>query len=777
MSRYLNPSKIGVLCLAHIYSDNIVPTKAIIPILSFIADLLLPPDTSKPEVWNKSLPLIPRLEDFKQLTRPLSSARPGRTLWDIFVERLWFLNSFDALNAFFSDIDHVLAPGPEALKDAAEEASDQSNGTIKFSHDSPVGLFVRKAQIEFLRLQFHDATALWKAFIQFRRPSFEDWRKRHPAAGDLAFDSNLDQGSGSWSYPLMKLLYSSSDTYAEEQPQTILPSDAEQLLRFQVDVMQKTGGLIPEQMVQQFHSMLHMRADKQPLVEYVKFLKAWRSGDQVTAFDSLHRYFDYTMYSTGQSFYQYALVSLAVMQADFGDLEQAAVAMQEAIKTARDNQDPPCLNFALNWMYQFTKAKPGQKPLEDKTGLLQSEREGLEYLRKKAKATGQWSLFSSTLLSEAKLGLLDGDSMAITFEKLAHSWSTNVTKQLYPLMGQQTLLQSSAYGRMGLAQLANAQMEVYHLVLAPFTTFEEQVKALCRSAYLKCDRGQYEEGLALLRSIPQEKKDVLRISQYVSIFEGMLRARRFLLMDDTMSAEDLLPTLQDQTSLDPDIKFELDMLQIELLLKHDSIQSAFDKVAELDLEQQKHYSVAGTTDLDITHRVRLMVKKAQLWAAVGTPERGFSVALRACSLAYRTKCMGVLWDAVRVLCSVMNSLSDYEAAFELLEVIIPRALEADDAALAAKCWSTRVDSQIGIADGKENGSQEQHRWITKASEGCDRALTAYDQIGDVRGQADIMMKKAMLLHALGEVDSAKDWSIRSEAKKEESRRMMDLSVA
>ena len=136
-----------------------------------------------------------------------------------------------------------------------------------------------------------------------------------------------------------------------------------------------------------------------------RFLDAWRAGDYPSSFDHLHRYFDYTMQNRDRTFYQYALLNLAILQADFGCFSEAVAAMQETISAARENKDMGCLNFSLSWLYHFGKAHPNEVGGVGKRGMMSVEREGLAFLKTKAKETGMWSLWSPSLLSEAKLAL------------------------------------------------------------------------------------------------------------------------------------------------------------------------------------------------------------------------------------------------------------------------------------------------------------------------------------------------------------------------------------
>ena len=141
------------------------------------------------------------------------------------------------------------------------------------------------------------------------------------------------------------------------------------------------------------------------LGHYLKFIDCWRAGDYASAFDNLHRYFDYTMQSRDRTFYQYALLNLAILQADFGCHREAIPAMQEAISAARENKDMTCLNFCMSWLYHFGKAFPAEMKELRESGMLGSDNEALAFLKTKAKDAEMWSLLSTSLLSEAKLGL------------------------------------------------------------------------------------------------------------------------------------------------------------------------------------------------------------------------------------------------------------------------------------------------------------------------------------------------------------------------------------
>ena len=111
------------------------------------------------------------------------------------------------------------------------------------------------------------------------------------------------------------------------------------------------------------------------------------------------------MHNRDRTFYQYALLNLAILHADFGCYSEAVTAIEETISTARENSDMGCLNYSLSWLYHFGKAHPEEMDDVQKRGVMGAEKETLAFLKAKAKETNIWSLLSTSLLSEAKLAL------------------------------------------------------------------------------------------------------------------------------------------------------------------------------------------------------------------------------------------------------------------------------------------------------------------------------------------------------------------------------------
>ena len=108
------------------------------------------------------------------------------------------------------------------------------------------------------------------------------------------------------------------------------------------------------------------------------------------------------MRSRDRTFYQYALLNLAILHADFGCYSEALTAMHETVATARENSDMGCLIYSLSWLYHFGKAHAEEMDDVKNKGILGTEKDALVFLKAKAKETGMWGLLSTSLLSEAK---------------------------------------------------------------------------------------------------------------------------------------------------------------------------------------------------------------------------------------------------------------------------------------------------------------------------------------------------------------------------------------
>ena len=231
MTRYLTSSKVALLALISLYVDSVVPTAATIPVLSFIVSHLLPPKGLIVEHGStgRDPTLAISIDDFRKATVTHVSGIPGRTIWDLLLKKLWEINSLDALHAFFDSLSSLLPK--------AREEGIQDPDRMRLSRNSPLGIFVRRAQLEFTRLQLHDSIILWQSFVAYRESTLSLWKRRNPTIEKTGFDVNIaDQGFGLDS-KVHDILYGNlrggNSGWGEASTE-----DVEKLLEFQIDQMQ-----------------------------------------------------------------------------------------------------------------------------------------------------------------------------------------------------------------------------------------------------------------------------------------------------------------------------------------------------------------------------------------------------------------------------------------------------------------------------------------------------------------------------------------------------------
>ena len=318
------------------------------------------------------------------------------------------------------------------------------------------------------------------------------------------------------------------------------------------------------------------------LTHYLQFLDSWRAGDFTSAFDNLHRYFDYTMQSRDRTFYQYALLNLAILQADFGCHAEAIPAMQEAIATARENRDTICLNYCMSWLYHFGRSFPAQMQAISETGILGNEIEGLNFLKSRAKEAEMWTLLSTSLLSEAKIHLQHGESLAMCFENIVKASHVNLVKNAPNCTGPALLMKSTLFSRIGQCHQAYSCGERFLLCHAKSAPLEDVLKCTIRQAALLAQMGRLSESQANMTNMPPHILKVLKYKTYHTTHTLILRTRHLLHRNNLDAASQTINTLvSQQPHPEHDTSHQVSLLEIDLLTRHHELMSALDRMNHL----------------------------------------------------------------------------------------------------------------------------------------------------------------------------------------------------
>lgn len=256
MLRYLAPSKIGLLALIELYIHGAVTCDAIIPVINFLTTHLLECSLSEPsqspaEQWKKgedTIRLAVSIQRFEEVLSPFIAGDrlPGRTLWDRFLEKLWGIDSLHTLHEFFDQLLNHLAKTKKELQEMSERGEELPRGVL-LARNSPFGSFVRRAHLEFTKLHFNDVAELWKAFVKYRQPTAQYWRRRNPQHSRLSFDSVLLDGEYEWGEQTDDIAVAVyGNMLLMDDPDSALPvstDDIEGLLEYQIEQVQSESGV------------------------------------------------------------------------------------------------------------------------------------------------------------------------------------------------------------------------------------------------------------------------------------------------------------------------------------------------------------------------------------------------------------------------------------------------------------------------------------------------------------------------------------------------------
>jgi len=333
MARYLTPRRIGLLALTALYLDGHAAESSRLSILNFLASHIhLTTDYEHLEIAKLFDNLEEDLPAFFEPLRNLASGVPGRNMYDILLGYLYGLNGLDSLHDFFEMFNGRLYP----VTSAAEPSP------AGLSRSSPLGQYIRRCHVEFTRLQFADLQTLWSTFSSYRAPTWDYWASKNPEDASRLVKEGLNPSPSQYAV-------SSSEPGVSFLTRDISSDDADNLLTFSIHHLQKLGTRVPSSVrstLQQWIGNQSGDSGVQSLQHFLAFFEHWRSGQYTMALESLHRYFDYSLAAKGTAsdgnmkvYYQYALLHLSVLHADFECWDQSVEAMEECIATGT----LPCL--------------------------------------------------------------------------------------------------------------------------------------------------------------------------------------------------------------------------------------------------------------------------------------------------------------------------------------------------------------------------------------------------------------------------------------------------
>jgi anaphase-promoting complex subunit 5 len=178
MSRYITASKLAQLVLLGVYIRGKVPNDALVAVLAFVSARLhhysaTASKASTPPAY-RSAPAT--IDDFLNMMKPFDSL-PGPTLQEVFLDAMWAIKTLEDLHDFFREMVDFFKKPYEPSESEDEETGGEVDNMYLIDGLSPIGMFVRRTYLEFVRLQFDDTAKLWVSFVKYRQPTDTKWQK------------------------------------------------------------------------------------------------------------------------------------------------------------------------------------------------------------------------------------------------------------------------------------------------------------------------------------------------------------------------------------------------------------------------------------------------------------------------------------------------------------------------------------------------------------------------------------------------------------------------
>lgn len=265
----------------------------------------------------------PELSTFGRELQECSTKAPGRSVYDTLLRQIWFLRGIDSLDTLVRQLRQLI--------ESEEQTSHES-----ITPSSPLGQFCRRCHVEFTRLQFADVQTLWDAFVVYRSPTWDDFARKNPH--DVATLLEHDRQE----YDRFQRVGSSHNSVTTSRQPNASAVDTDMLVGFAIHQLQKVGTRVPEGVMSRLEAWIDDQVDSgtQCLHFFMAFFEAWRAGQYTMALESLHRYFDYSLAARSGAdnmrvYYQYALLHLSVLHAEFECWDESIDAMNECVATGK----------------------------------------------------------------------------------------------------------------------------------------------------------------------------------------------------------------------------------------------------------------------------------------------------------------------------------------------------------------------------------------------------------------------------------------------------------
>lgn len=681
--KFLTPYKVALLAIILMYCDGVIPAKSKMILMRHVVEFIDPHDLK-----SDSMLLDGDLTQLEDVMGSMESKIPGTSMFGLLLEFCFNLTSLDSLHSFMAIIDDYLiySDGKHDAEDEQKVALADEKNISLLKQSSLLGSYCKRCYLDFDGLSFDSVISLWQYFETFRSGYTQAWHKIRP--DKYTFKGNL-------LHDMTALLREQDGEYEAHFLQSLVPpppstrciaiENLQALLEFQIGVFERYGGTLPEEIRAVLRNMVSTNKPLPTSAHYVQYLDAFRDKDYEAAFDHLHRFYDYTMNSKGRTHYQYALFTLATLQAEFSFYSEAMRAVEEAITVARENKDNNCLNYILSWLYSFLQSHPDCKVPDS----LSSQAQISQFLRSRADSTS-FALYSLSFQSEVEQIMATGGSLTQALEAMTKSSYINAVSNSAFAAGNLAVVSCSLWSRCGINTLAN-------LALDSYSSFpERQPNALLtieigvKKAKLFFQEGNLPDCFELLSS--------LRETAHGSQWHQQIWYPKFLLLHlnhklnqmRLNEAKHILQKLSGVATADTEVSHDLQYFTFIYEIKCGNISETMQAIwGEVE-------KLADRAEADVVYEVRLMLLYASLLTQTARPVRALSLVLKTIKKAEEATLAPFAYEGVVLLATISISKNQATDALSLLDAVMPRILESQDANLIASAYQVLAKASILI---------------------------------------------------------------------------------
>ncbi|KAG0173888.1 Anaphase-promoting complex subunit 5 [Apophysomyces sp. BC1015] len=511
--------------------------------------------------------------------------------------------------------------------------------------------FVRRCRIEYLRSSFEQTSRLFEIYRAYvdgkaEEQEIESTRLKVPSKRPLPGD--VEDGTDT------KTIRKST----EREPGWLSWHRLEHVFSTQVEMIEKTGDsdISPSQL-DSYLDLIQRHAPELAKVHQLRFINYIRTNEYEGALSSLHRFFDYCLSDQEVPMYQYVLLHLGILETKFGHIQQARLALDEALEVAREASDQNCINEVLSWS-RFIKGVGSS--IEDPPYIASdetTEESNVVYLQSLHK------------ISQAQDMIRCGDSPEAVLDAISRSAVQTTAHDVSALTQTQHLMKALIFQYYGNNDLSDVYMDM------ALTTENGSMDVIEKSCILAAEKlmasGKYEMALDALQIFQTKHPDPcgmsLRWKQTLArVKRQMYRAGKMSIQPKGRNQEDIL-ALTNPEDLEQAF-YTLHQQAIELYEQDDPAESIrVLEEARTILETAGHLSALADNS----------IAQAYVYLEDGDPEPAIHMLQNAFDLCQKTS------DAPHYFASVLkmaearlllNTPEETAKAIDILEENFPKIL-------------------------------------------------------------------------------------------------------